>query len=80
MTEAERLGVLKLQAQIDTEKVKSFTRTPDEIRERDGLPKLTAEQTTLLQIIHKASSTPEPMGTAKSSRPTEANPQTKLTT
>jgi phage-related protein (TIGR01555 family) len=80
MTEAERLGALKLQAQIDTEKVKSFTRTPDEIRERDGLPKLTAEQTTLLQIIHKASSTPEPMGTAKSSRPTEANPQTKLTT
>jgi hypothetical protein len=79
MTEAERLGALKLQAQIDTEKVKSFTRTPDEIRERDGLPKLTTEQTTLLQIIQKASSTPAPTGTARSSRPTEADPQTKLT-
>jgi hypothetical protein len=78
MTEAERLGALKLQAQIETEKVKSFTRTPDEIRERDGLPKLTKEQTALLQIIQKASSTST--GTAQSSRPIEADPQTKLTT
>jgi hypothetical protein len=79
MTEAERLGAMKLQAQIDTEKVKSFTRTPDEIRARDGLPKLTTEQTTLLQAIQKAASTPTPVGTTRTARPTEADPQTKIT-
>lgn len=70
-TDKEKLEDLKLQAQTDERKILSFTRTPDELRERDGLPKLTADQIALLQLVQKSSP-------VEKINPPEKNPNTKF--
>jgi phage-related protein (TIGR01555 family) len=70
-TEKEKLENQKLRAQIDTEKVNSFVMTPDEMRERDGRPKLTTEQITLLKFA-KSSQISEKIN------PSVKDPNTKL--
>ncbi len=51
LTEKEKLEIKKMQSEIDYNEVNSYTRTPDEIRAREGREALTHEQMTLLKFV-----------------------------